>query len=163
MSVLQYFTNTQTEGTIHSKESSTKDTFINSIPDNQTLPAVDNSKVVNFLGVHGYVTLVQALQHIPASFLCHCYEYIANILSIATKTSIEVSDLKRYIDMLEFDTAIPGTPLTELLWEVTFQYGFPYTLYLGPPITTCLYCEAPLHTHHAPSVVTTSKTFSPLL
>ena len=152
------FVHTHEEGIFHSKDDSTVSQPIHDV----STSAANNSQIIDLIGIYGYITLVQALELIPESFLSNRCQYIANILSVATNATVTVPDVMLYLDMLKSDICITGTPPSDLLWEVTFQYGFPHNLYLGPPVTTCLSCQAPLQSHHAPSVVTCYTLGGPL-
>ena len=121
------FVHTHEEGIFHSKDDSTLSQPIHDV----SISAANNSQVIDLLGIYSYVTLVQALELIPESFLSNRCQYIANILSIATKAAVTVPDVMLYLDMLtRSDICITGTPPSDLLWEV---YSFPHNLYLGPP------------------------------
>ena len=113
------------------------------------------AELLDVLGINGYVALVQAIQHVPDGFLTYRNQYIANILTIATRMDIQASDVKHYIEMLhEANTSIaPGKLPVDLLWKATFEYDFPHTLFLAPPVITCLHCAGTLQIHHAPSVI----------
>ena len=88
------------------------------------------AELLDVLGIGGYIALVQPIQHVPDGFLTYRYQYMANILTIATKTEIQASDVKRYVDMLsESNTSIAAGKLpVDLLWRATFEYDFPHTV-----------------------------------
>ena len=114
-----------------------------------------DAELLNVLGIGGYIALIQAIQHVPGGFFGYRYQYMANMLAIATKTDIQASNVKHYIDMLpesSTDIAAGKLPLN-LLWKATFKYNFPHTLFLAPPVVTCLRCAGTLQTHHSPSVI----------
>ena len=46
-----------------------------------------------------------------------------------------------------------GGPPSSLLWEATFKYDSPRTLYLAPPCDSCIICSTPLVTHNQPTTV----------
>ena len=50
----------------------------------------------------------------------------------------------------------------DLLWKATVENDFPHTVFLAPPVVTCLHCAETLPTHHAPSVITCYTLDGPL-
>lgn len=121
-------------------------------------------QLIDLIGIHGYVTLRETLQHIPAGFLSYRNQYVANILSVCMKKDVSVADVKQYLSWLhDSETySFNDSPPIDLLWQVTFRFQYPHTLFLAPPVTDCLLCMAPLQTHHSPSVVTCYTLQGPL-
>ena len=41
-----------------------------------------------------------------------------------------------------------------ILWEATTKFGVPTNMFLCPPLSNCIHCDASLQIHHEPTVVT---------
>ena len=92
------------------------------------------------LGVEGVVLLQQCASHVPEGFLGYRNIYIANILQFIVAGDVKPSDIQLYLASMPTSTLV-GSPPCKLLWEVTTKHDFPHTLFLAPPVTSCLVCS----------------------
>ena len=104
------------------------------------------------LGVEGVVLLQQCASHVPEGFLGYRNIYIANILQCIVAGDVKPSDVQLYLASMPTSTFV-GSPPCKLLWEVTTKYDFPHTLFLAPPVMSCLVCSSKLKTHNYPTAV----------
>lgn len=115
-----------------------------------------------------YILLQQSLRHIPPGFNGYRHQYLANILSTAMKKNVSAEDVRQFTltknlldesELCYFHKCLP----VDLLWDVTMRYQFPYTIFLAPPVSTCLVCPSvELSTHNAPTAVTCYTMQGPL-
>ena len=104
------------------------------------------------LEVDGVVLLQECASHVPEGFLGYRNIYIANILQSIVGGDVKPSDIQMYLASMPESTLV-GSPPCKLLWEVTTKQDFPHTLFLAPPVTSCLVCSSQLKTHNHPTAV----------
>ena len=94
---------------------------------------------------------------IPAEFLCYKFQFIAEVLSCATKVKYTASQVEEFLgtkdDVSKLSREAIGNPPSGLLWEASMEYNSPRTLYLAPPCDSCLVCASPLIAHNHPTTV----------
>lgn len=118
--------------------------------------------VTEKFGNEGCLLFLQLLNYIPKSLLKYRLECVTDILGVGLTTTTlktsELDDLMKYSNTVaaEFNDLL-GKPSMQLLWKASFEKNKPLTLFLAPPVETCLVCESRLTTHNQP---TTSLCFT---
>ncbi len=104
------------------------------------------------LGIRGHVLLSQLARFVPTEFQKYRHQYIADVLNAAGLLTSDPCEVEALLGQASTDHSW-GSPPPELLWKTTLETGVPHTMFLAPPVETCLQCSSALSIHNKPTVV----------
>ena len=121
------------------------------------------------IGLHGLILLVELLDYIPSNFLTYRLQYIADILGVLLDKQVHQKELESFIDECNRSedtmillSSIIKMPL-DVLWKASLKSNKPCTIFLSPPVDSCLKCSKKLTTHNRPSTVVCYTENGPLV